>query len=931
MMASRQRAVPRLGVEEFHVGGEAAHGLAARDGFATSFPQTIGLSCSWDPELLELIGSTVGDEARAYYRKRLGLHGLCLFAPTVDMERDPRWGRTEEAYGEDPLVAGRLASAFVRGLQGDHPFYLKAVATPKHFYANNNELNRTSSSSSIDPRTRREYYLAAFEPVIREARAASLMTAYNAINGVPAMLHPDLAGVAKGEWGMEGFAVCDGGALSLLAKDHRKDGDLEAAAALSLKAGIDGFTEDEGVVGAALRGALARGLIEEGDLDRALARVLSVRFRLGQFDPPGRDPYASIDESVLWGPGPRALALRAARESIVLLENRGAEEGRGLPLDLGSLGSLAVLGPLADRAYKDWYSGDSAYRVTPLQAIRERAGATRIRYADGCDVVSFRAEDGRGVAAESWASHGLEANRSPGEPGEPFLRCDWGWGNETFRSLANGRYLSLDDEGRVTASAAEVWGWYVRERFSLEPAGIEGGEGRAGSADSRRAYLARAWNGERVTIDREGRLVALSAERGGEWRPITIERRHDGLAEAVEAAAASDAAILFLGNHPLLVAKEEIDRPDIRLPPAQERLAEAVTAANRRTVVVIVGSYPYALGSWRERAAAILYAPHGGQEAGNAIADVLSGACAPSGRLTMTWYREDSPPGDIMDYDIARRGVTYLYHRGTPLYPFGHGLGYSKVEYLGMEISGDRIAEGGAVRITARLRNAGARDARETVQLYASLPDSGVRRPARKLVDFARVLVPAGGTAAVELVLRAKDLMAWDEGSGAWFLERGDCVLEVGASSADLRLRERIGVDGVEPPAKDASAWIAADAFDDMRGIALGAGDGRSSSAKPNERGARSGNRDGAFLVFDRVVAVGGGKARFEAILAGASDASLSISFDAGDGYRDLATVSALGGRSWESVSASIDLPGSAGSFRIGFTGDVALLRFRIV
>jgi beta-glucosidase len=900
MMPSRQIAVPRLGIPEFHIGGEAAHGYVTKDGPTTSFPQTIGLSCSWDAGLLKEIGSLIGDEARAYSRKRRGLGGLCLFAPTIDMERDPRWGRTEEGYGEDPALTGKLSAAYVSGLQGDHPFYLKAVATPKHFYANNNEARRASCSASIDPRTRREYYLAAFEPAVRRARAASLMTSYNAINGVPAMLHPDLAEVVKGDWGMEGFVVCDGGALPLLVSEHKRFPGLEEAAAASVTAGIDNFSDNAETVVKALRGAIDRGLVEEARIDRAIARTFRVRFRLGHFDPAGRDPYAAIDESVLWGPRPRELALEAARKSIVLLTNRPG----GLPLDPGSLKSLAVLGPLADIAYRDWYSGISSYRVTPFQALCARLPGRELKLADGSDIVSFRAPGGKYVAAKAWYDADLAAHRDPGSGGEMFRRTQWGWGNDSFRSLATGCFISTDDK-KLRSSADEVWGWFVKERFSLAQAGLP---------EEPNAVFLRTWKNDPVSFDAEGGLVVGPDDSGGRGDPIVMEKLRDGLQEAVQAAASSDAAIVFLGNHPLLNGKEEIDRPSIMLPPEQERLAAAAVRANPRTVVVIVGSYPYALGEWKDKAAAILYAPHGGQEAGNALADVILGAYDPAGRLSMTWYADESGLGDIMDYDIAGKGATYRYHRGRVLYPFGHGLGYSSFEYLGMELASDSIGPGGEVRVKARILNSGKRDGEEVVQLYASYPASAIKRPIKQLLDFQRIAIPAGAVAEAELALRARDLEAWDQGSRAWFLEGGEISLAVGASSGDLRLRKPLRVDGTAAPTRSPYRWIAADEFDEYAGLILTEGEGGSSRL----RRASPESSAPAFLTFERFDFGEGGAGRFEASMSGSEGSELSLAL--GDG----ALIGTQG-------SVPITLPRGKARIELRFGGDLSLLRFRFL
>jgi beta-glucosidase len=784
LMSSAMRAVPRLGLAEFRVGGEAAHGLQTPEGPSTLFPQTIGLACSWDEGLLEAAGELVGDQARAYYRRRGGVGGLCLWAPTVDMERDPRWGRTEEAYGEDPTLAGRLSAAYARGMQGRDPARLKTVPTPKHFYGNNNEADRMSSSSAIDPRSKREYYLRAFEPTLSAAGAgaASFMTSYNAINGVPAIFNPDIGNIVRGEWGFEGFVVCDAGALEASVSQHRYCPDLAHAAALALKAGVDNFTEPADLVRGALREALDTGLIAWAEIDRALERSLSVRVRLGQLDPPEADPYAGPGSSAIWSPRGAELALRAAREAIVLLENRG--ERPILPLDAETAGKVAVIGPLAEAVYRDWYAAHPPYRVNPLAAIAARVPEDRLVFEDGCDLVALRAADGRWVGVRSMVDRSAAADRPASAGGESFRMCDWGWGNVTFRATSNGEYLSSGERG-IEAAAPEVWGWFVRERFSLE---AEGPESRKAAGAERGPVRLRAWDGRPVSLDAGRRLVAPA--EGAEAEAFELLRVRDGKAEAVRAAARAYTVIVFVGNHPLLAAKEEIDRVDIALAPDQESLVESVIEANPRTIVVVVGSYPFAVGAWKDRAAAVLYTAHGGQEAGNAIADALFGDCDPAGRLPMTWYRSLDQLGGIMDYDIAAGERTYLYFPGDPLYSFGYGRSYARFGYSwpdGPESA--RVLKGGAgYSVEFDLKNLSERSGDEVVQLYIRCSGSRVRRPRLQLADFARVSLSPGESRRLRLAAKERDFRYWDEASSAWKREAGEWELLIGASSDDTRL-----------------------------------------------------------------------------------------------------------------------------------------------
>lgn len=738
LLPTRQEAVPRLGLSEFWIGGEAAHGLVARDGPTTVFPQTLGLSQIWDPAFLEKVGAVTSDEARAYYAHREGLSGLCLWAPTVDLERDPRWGRTEEGWGEDPVLTGLLASAYVRGLQGRDPRHLKTVATLKHFFANNHEVGRTCTSSDIPEALMGSYYLKAFELVIKNGGAQSIMTAYNAVNGIPAMLRPEINELVKGAWGWDGFVVCDGGALSLLVSDHKAFATWAEAVAASLKAGVDCFPEDGTPLKAAAAEALERGLITEADLDRAVTRTLRARLRLGAVTPlpeAEANPYEALTTTVLHRPSSRTLAREAATKAAVLLKNDGI-----LPLSDADPGTIAVLGPLADAVYRDWYTGTAEAPVSPLKALVERLGTERVVNADACDLVALKAPDGRYVGVAGWNDPSLVADRVLVQAGELYRRTNWGWGTQTFQALSNGRFLTTDDS-KLEASAAEVWGWFTRERFDAP-------EGTG-------AW--RTWKGDRVGLGPEGRLIVVPEDTPN--TDFTVEVFREGLRGAVAAARNADTAVVFVGNHPLINGRETEDRPSLDLAPDQVSLIRAVAKVRSRSVVVIVGSYPFAIGEWQDEVAAVLYTTHGGQEAGHALADLLFGDASPAGRLSMTWYDTAADLPAITDYDIETKGRTHLYYRGTPLYPFGHGLSYTTFAYKGLRWDGE--AQEASVIVT----NSGHRSGDEVVQFYHG----------RALAGFSRITLAAGESRLVRCPLPRAALSS-------------PLPFTVGSSSTDLRL-----------------------------------------------------------------------------------------------------------------------------------------------
>ena len=940
LMAQYQDGVPRLGIAPYKHGTEAAHGVAWL-GKSTTFPQPHGLACTWDVDLLRRVGTVIGTEARVWHRRNPAVNGLTLWAPTVDLERDPRWGRTEEAYGEDPHLAGKLASALIRGIQGDHPFYLRAVATLKHFFANNNEAGRGDRSVSIDPRNLREYYLKVFETAFREGGALSMMTAYNAVNGVPANLLPIITDVVKREWGMNGFVVSDAFDVSGTVRDHGYMDSLPAAVAASIRAGIDSITDDAKVVHQAIRDALAEGLLKEHDLDAALRNTFRVRFRLGEFDPEERNPYAAIDESHMMRPEHEALSLEAAVKSVVLLKNEGL-----LPLAAERVRRIAVIGPLADVVYRDWYSGTLPYAVTPLAGIAEalsgrvkphgpadaeavRAaseerivharGTSRVRLKSGATGLYVRIADGEDAP--------LVADAISPEHADLFELTDWGWGSVTLKALRTGRFLTTDDR-RVLASAEDIWGWFTKEVFFME------------RSDDGCATL-RIWNGRPVRVGSDGLLtagagdapetanvvnVAGAAEVRGapedaEGERFIFEVAADGLREAAGAAADADAAVVFVGNHPLINGRETADRPDIALPEPQQRLIREVLAANPNTVVVIIGGYPFALGRTAEDAPAILYLAHAGQELGRAVAGTLFGRYNPAGRLAMTWYRSVDQLPDIMDYDVIRGKRTYLYFDGEPLYPFGHGLSYSRFVYSDLELGADRIAEGERVKVAFTVTNASDRYGEEVPQLYVRAQGSRVRRPLRQLAGFTRIGLGPGESKRVELELDADELRHWDVTRSRWCLERGVLRVMVGASSADIRLEGSLKADGEVVPPRDLRQVTRAVNYDDYAGAYLD---------ECAEGGDSAAVTDGGWLRFDDA-AVPAGLTFIELRAWSAEGAAVEIRLEGPDGpVAGCCPVPPGPPGEWRTCRGALALPEGRRNLWLRLKGAAHLAWFRI-
>ncbi|MEK3881816.1 glycoside hydrolase family 3 C-terminal domain-containing protein [Paenibacillus sp. PL2-23] len=799
LMCQYQADIPRLGIQKYKHGTEGAHGVAWL-GEATVFPQNTGLACTWNPELMREIGSVIAEEARVYYQRNREINGLTIWAPTVDLERDPRWGRTEEAYGEDPYLTGRLSTELVKGMQGEHPFYYKSVATLKHFYGNNNEVDRGSASVSIDPRNQREYYLKAFEMPFREGKAGSMMTAYNGVNGIPCNLNQEVQRIVKDEWGMDGFVVGDAGDVLGTVMDHHYVDSYAEAVAGSIKAGIDSITDDQDISLRAIRDALEQGLLAEADLDRALRNTFRVRIRLGEWDPAERNPYSDVPESKLCAPEHAALSLRAAREGVVLLKNNGL-----LPLS-GKSGSVAVVGPLADFAYTDWYSGTPPYRVTPLQGVKEKLEGGRAAFHSGLDLIRIRsAATGQYVRVSASEDAALLADTMDAAQASLFERNDWGWGSVTLRDVASGKYVTESDTG-LRALSDEARGWFVKEAFAF-----------AELADG--SVELRSWEGKPVALNSGQQLVVPHELPETSAAQLVIETVESGIGAAVNAARSAETAIVLVGNSPFINGKETVDRPDITLPPEQHALIRAVYEANPNTVVVIVGGYPFAVNWENEHVPAIVYTSHAGQELGHAIADALFGDYSPAGRLNMTWYKSAGQLPELMDYDIIKGKRTYQYFDGEALYPFGHGLSYTSFAYEGLTLSQSRIGAGDSVTVSVTIRNTGAMAGGEVPQLYVKANASRVARPIKTLLGFKRIELAAGAEAVVELTLKASQLAIWDVTRDRYCVESGAYTLMLGSSSSMILLEETLQVDGELIPPRSLREPVRAVNYDDYAGV----------------------------------------------------------------------------------------------------------------
>lgn len=808
MITSQLDDIPRLGIKKTHIGTEIARGVVNRDQKreTTILPQPWGMAAMFDDALMEQLGDMAGDETRITHDMEERPSSLELFGPTIDMERDPRWGRNEEAYGEDPCLTGKMSAAYCRGLTGKDEKYLKTAPLLKHFYANNYENERQTTNANITPRLKHEYYLKAFEPAVREGRAPGLMTAYNCINGVEGVNNPDVSEICKKEWGMT-FAVSDGGDFGQNVAAHRTYENHAQSMGDILGVGADMMLDSRSMVDPAVREALEKGYLTEENLDKAVYSTLLLRFKLGDFDED--HPYAHIDPAKLASPAHKALAVKAAKESVILLENRGM-----LPLTDDGKCTVAVVGPLANENYTCWYCGYAPNQTPVVKGFREKLGEDRVLFDEGFDRVRIRSEKtGKYLRI---AENGAVYADADENTADLFERADWDFGAWTLRSVRTGKYLTEDknffdettqDENAVTidpgmnCTADVVFGWFVKELlYAKEEDGV--------------LYLD-TWQHRAVSVNDENKLVAKAGSGDCPCKQFTLEVVSSGAERVAELAQRADHVIVCAGNQPLINAREEYDRPDIRLPKAQTALLNAAAAANESTLLYLVTGYPFAINKEKDTAKAVLCSTHLGPCLGHVAAATVFGENNPAGRTPTTWYRSVRDLPALDDYDIAKNHVTYLYFRGKPLYAFGYGLSYTTFAYSNLTVK----QENGEVIATVNVQNTGALDGDEVVQLYMSLPGSLRVRPIHALKAFKRVHIQAGETVTVTLNFKIDDLAVWCNGRKIYTVESSVYKMEVGAASDDIRLTADVEIVGETFPGRPGFFKQEAIDADDYSGV----------------------------------------------------------------------------------------------------------------
>lgn len=796
-LVNDSKAIPRLKIPAYNWWNESLHGLA-RNGYATVFPQSITVAASFNRQLMHEIGSVISDEARARHHEfsrqgKRGIYtGLDFWSPNINIFRDPRWGRGHETYGEDPFLTGELAVQFIKGMQGDHPKYLKTIATAKHFAVHSGpEALRHSFDVDVSDRDLYETYLPAFKKSVIEGKVYSIMSAYNRFRGAPASgSNFLLQKVLRQDWDFDGYVVSDCGAIGDIYNNHKVAESKEEASAIGLKGGCD---LNCGSYYLNLGTAEKSGLVSSEDIDRALKRLLIARFRMGMFDNPEEVPYANIPYDIICSDASNALARKAAQESIVLLKN----EGNLLPLNKQKIKSIAIIGPNAD----NWeslvgnYHGTPKNPVTFLKGIQNKVSPLiNVLYAEGSHldakhlnlkpIPSFylSTKDGR------QGLDGYYYNNTNWE-GEPVLvktddNVDFWWEHRPINDLLRDNF-SVTWEGFLLPPATGTYeiGLFAKRGMTIILDGIEISSGKGNVHEGMYAT---------------GRL---SLEAGKKY-PITIRyfsdasnaqaqllwaRVDENLQEqAVEAAKNTDVSVVILGLSQRLEG-EGGDRKDIILPEQQTALLKAIAATGKPIILVLNAGSALAINWAEDNIPAILSTGYPGEEGGNALADVLFGDYNPAGRLPITYYTTITELPPFEDYSMKER--TYRYYSGKPLYPFGYGLSYTTFEYSKLRLP-QTITAGDTLKISVTVTNTGNRAGDEVVQLYLSDEEASTPRPLRQLEGFERIHLKAGESKTVNFTLKPEQLSLINKFSER-VIEPGWFSIAVGGQQPDGESEQR--------------------------------------------------------------------------------------------------------------------------------------------
>jgi len=798
--------IPRLGIPDYQTWNEALHGVA-RAGYATVFPQAIGMAATWDQTMVQSMGNTISTEARAKYNQAQseGNHriffGLTFWSPNINIFRDPRWGRGQETYGEDPFLTGWMGVAFIHGVQGNDLNHLRAVATSKHFAVHSGpETLRHGFNVDVSPRDLEETYLPAFRATVTEGPVQSVMCAYNSIDSWPACTNQMLLkDHLRDAWGFKGFVVSDCGAIMDVNTGHKKTADIEHAAVLSLQAGTDlscsiwtpGFNT--------LADAVRQGLVPEALVTQAAERLYTARFQLGLFDALGTSQLDKLlPTEGLFNQG-RMVARKAAEESIVLLKNNGALPLKGRP-------HIAVVGPTADLlpSILGNYQGTPIRPVTPLDGMTTEFSAANILYAQGstlavgATVPVPRTAFGKGLKTEYFATSDC-TGRALVTRTEPLVQTDWEsalpvaeihtanysvrWSG-TIAAPAAGHYVFTLESGDAFPYSPEenyrlsVDGKVISEgslRKGHDLAAMGNFHAAPGASPTAPPVMASPVTPkvEFDFADTKPHEFRLEYTHAGDISGGGLALKWDApaqaqLDEAVEQAGKADMVVAFVGLSPQLEGEEMKikidgfdggDRTSLDLPAPQQKLLETLAATGKPLVVVLQSGSAVALNWANEHAAAVLEAWYPGVEGGTAIARTLAGASNPAGRLPVTFYKNLDGLPAFTNY--ALKGRTYRYFAGTPLWGFGYGLSYTNFKYSPIKLSAETLTAGAPLKASVTVTNTGTLGGDEVVEAYLKTPQAD--GPIHALVGVQRITLAPGAAKDVTLTIDPRSLSAVDD------------------------------------------------------------------------------------------------------------------------------------------------------------------------
>ncbi len=826
-LVNQARAIPRLNVPAYDWWSESLHGVAV-DG-TTEFPEPIGLGATFDAPAIHQMAVVIGTEGRIKHAQdvRAGhsniFEGLDFWAPNINIFRDPRWGRGQETYGEDPFLTARMGVAFVTGMQGDDPHYYRVISTPKHYAVHSGpEPTRHTADVKVSKHDELDTYLPAFRATVTEAKADSVMCAYNSINGQPACANEFLLeDQLRGKWGFKGYVVSDCGAVINIFDGHKYKPSQAASSAISLQRGMDNecvdftdkVTDDHDYK--PYLDAVKQGFLKESDIDVAVTRLFTARMKLGMFDPPEMVPYSKIDESLLDSAAHRAMARKLANESMVLLKNDGV-----LPLKTSGI-KIAVVGPLADqtKVLLGNYNGIPTHTVSILEGIRKEFAGATINYVPGTQFLNKAASPVPAAFLTTDGKPGVKASYSK------FDMSKFNDPNVKPKILATRTEPAIDiAAGPLPAEVASVKPLAVRWEATLTPQetsdynlGAEGAGAFRVSVDGKEVTQGYYAGGVSATLGRvhmesgKAYQVVMDYAQFGDnsavaarlvWSKVDLRPQP----EAVAAAKDADVVVAVVGITSELEGEEMPvnedgfkggDRTKLDLPKPEEDLLKAVAATGKPLVVVLTNGSALGVNWAKEHANAILEAWYPGEEGGSAVAETLSGRNNPGGRLPVTFYKDISQLPPFEDYSM--KGRTYRYFEGEPLYPFGYGLSYTTFSYSGLTVGNAAVTAGSPVTAEVTVTNTGKIAGDEVAQLYVSFP--GVAgAPLRALRAFQRIHLEAGSSQKVRFELKPRDLSMVTE-AGEPIIAAGDYIVSVGGgqpqASAQV-LTQKFHVEGTK-------------------------------------------------------------------------------------------------------------------------------------